>query len=218
MLSISSWLRLLTPEPMTLSPMALPTALFTIGTPSTTHNGSLLPVIELKLRILTDVLPPGPVCDVFTLTPATLPARASVTLETGTALRSPSLRFAAAYPIVFWLFVIPRAVTTTSSSIFSSVEICMNMPFFAAACFVFIPIYEKTSVSPGFALMVNLPFTSVTVPWVAPFTFTLAPMMGSLSVAETTVPVMAVCAQAVIVTTMHISIIVIFLFIKPFII
>ena len=61
---------------------------FWMGTPSTTHRGSLLPVMELIPRMRTLALSPGLPLTVVTFTPASLPCISWSTLANGWSFRS----------------------------------------------------------------------------------------------------------------------------------
>ena len=125
MLSMSSGLMSLSPFPISVpgfqkSLLLLPVFLsseapvvLSIGTPSTTIRGWLLPERELLPRrtILEDE--PGPLAPLRICIPETLPERALVMLGSRTAIRASPRTSCMAYPSALRSRRIPRAVTTT---------------------------------------------------------------------------------------------------------
>jgi len=86
------------------------------GMPSTTYKGSLSEEMEPTPRILMEGEPPRFPEAFVTWTPATLPARAWAALEIWTLERSSDF-IVPAEPVKASRFILPKATTTTSSSI-----------------------------------------------------------------------------------------------------
>ena len=113
--------------------------LFSIGTPSTTYSGWLLPDSELKPRMTTEFEAPGSAAPVLICTPATLPARADMTsLVRLSEILSPSTAVAEK-PRAFVWRLMPMAVTTTSSSELASRPRRTVMPSWALTACVRMP-------------------------------------------------------------------------------
>ena len=89
------------------------------GTPSTTYSGAELAEMELKPRIRMEGLLPGWPDDWTICTPATLPDRADVTLDTWD-LASSSEWTTFAEPVKASYVEVPKATTMVSSSIWVS--------------------------------------------------------------------------------------------------
>ena len=91
----------------------------------------------------------------------------------------------------FFSWVWPMAVTTTSPSTLASSFITILSdcccPIFTFCCSI--PTLEIVSMSPSLTSIENLPSRSVATPRWVPFTITVAPITGSLSVSEMMTPV-----------------------------
>ncbi|OAV74112.1 hypothetical protein Barb7_02435 [Bacteroidales bacterium Barb7] len=111
-------------------------------------SGWLLPVMELKPRTLMDtaeVLPPGAAC---MRTPEALPYKEVAKFGVPVFTSSPELIVLMAYPSFLASFLIPKAVTTTSSNACeSSASVTFNTRwlFTLISCVIY-PIKETTTV------------------------------------------------------------------------
>ena len=163
------------------------------GTPSITYNGWLLPLTERLPRIITLEEPPKPEELLLICTPAVLPANAFIILGSFTRASSSPFTTWVEYVSDFSFFAIPNAVTTTSSSSLASFfNVTLIVPGVMGTSCVIIPTKDTCRIfaPAGASVIVNLPSKSVTAPVVLPFTNTEAPIIGSLSSAEITIPVM----------------------------
>ena len=130
MLSISSGLMLERPSPPSevfpppLTPIELsdaalpglvPKLVLSIGTPLTTISGLFWPEIEDCPRIRILEVPAGPVPNPEILTPAIFPESEFIRFGVRFTVSWSEFTFAVAYPRLLLDFLIPRAVTTTSS-------------------------------------------------------------------------------------------------------
>ena len=101
-----------------------------IGMPSMTYSALLLPLIDFTPRITTRVEPPVPEALALICSPAILPASELTKLASLTVLTTSPPTSWTLYVSDFSSFLMPRAVTTTASSIsFSSFRtICRGCP------------------------------------------------------------------------------------------
>ena len=96
-----------------------------MGTPFTTYSGWSLPPKEEPPRMMTRVEPAAPDAGGDTFTPAILPVSALPTLAVRTSWTISPLICWMEYARAFFSRLIPKAVTTTSSSTAPSArEIC----------------------------------------------------------------------------------------------
>ena len=116
---MSSGLMLEIPSPRSYPPLvpALPKLVLSNGTPSITYSGWLFPVISVLPRRSTLVEPEGPPAVWLTTSPATLPAIELMTLVSLFFDKVAPLTSSRPYPRAFLSLFMPKAVTTTSSSI-----------------------------------------------------------------------------------------------------
>ena len=100
-----------------------------------------------------------------------------------------------AYPKDFRSFLIPIAVTTTSSNVCeSSCKVTeYEEAFVTLSIAVLYPIKDISNVLPAGASTENFPSTSVTAPVPEPFTSTLAPMIGSPAASKTLPVIFLAC-------------------------
>lgn len=82
-------------------------------------------------------------------------------------------------PVRLVFFCVPKPTTTTSLSCLLSSCIVTLMPGAAFTSMVLKPTYEISSTVPVDAFTAKLPSMSEIVPPVVPFTFTVAPTIGS---------------------------------------
>ena len=120
--SISSGLMLEMPSPRSNPPLvpALPKFVLSRGTPSITYRGWLFPVISVLPRRMTRVEPEGPPAVWLTTSPGTRPAIAFMKFVSLALVNSSPFTSATPYPSALRSRLMPRAVTTTSSSIWLS--------------------------------------------------------------------------------------------------
>ncbi len=94
-----------------------------------------------------------------------------------------------AEPVNDFLVVVPNATTITSPKSAVEFRSSTTRPFLGWTSTAFIPIYDTTKVADASGiLIVNVPLSSVIVPFDVPFTKIDAPIMGCPSSPETTFP------------------------------
>ena len=153
-----------------------------------TYRGWLEALIELIPRIWILWSAPGSPVDPPTRIPATFPCK-DFTKDSFCADKSSDLT-TEADPVKEAFFVVPYATTITSSSCWLSLSNTIFNIGLITTSWLFIPTYEITRVFAELGTSKeNAPSKSVTVPTIVPFTTIDAPIIGSLSSAEITVPV-----------------------------
>ena len=80
---------------------------FSMGNPSMTHSGALLPVSELPPRMVMSTPAPGPPSELVTCTPAMRPARASEKLADTTPRSRSEVLIVATAPEMSFLAIWP---------------------------------------------------------------------------------------------------------------
>ena len=160
MLSTSSGLTALAPLPKSkpLSRnLSLNVAVLVNGTPSMTYSGWLFPLRELTPRTMTDLDEPGSEDEFEIWRPATLPCRLDMMSFVRAAAMSSPFTAVAENPSAFAERLIPKAVTTTSSSAVSSGSRTTFMSRPAVTSRDFIPTEEMRSLALAGTDNVNLP-------------------------------------------------------------
>ena len=164
-----------------------------MGCPSITISGWLLPVMEVEPRMWKVMPEPGAPVLLRICTPAIRPCRASGTEMTRLSWTPSSLTELTA-PVRSLFLTVPYPRTTTSSrdSTFLVSLTCRVLRPFSAICLVLNPRYRKTTTSFLRAWMRNCPLSLVTVRFPDCFASTLTPVSGCPS--AVTRPLTKCCA------------------------